>query len=1008
MKPEDLKSVPKQRYYDQQLLKVPDFQREQDFHIKSRELQTRFLFTPGIMLGLTATLDDKMPGQLHLEPGLAIDGFGRQIILVASAVLNRSTVMLNDGVFTLDLTDVAYQGKKWCLTIEYFDEAEPAANQWSESPKLNLVDTATGGASAAQLALATIDIKVSGTAAKPEISYVLDTDVQIPAGLIVPAQNISASQIISGTIDKARIPGLPASKIIDGELDIARIPAIPTSKLTGGIDADKIASGTIDADRIPVLSADKITSGVLKIERVPDIPAPKITGKLSIAQLPDALPGNTALSIQVDKPNVDGEQPVTLTWTSANADEVQLEYLYEEQLAKKVWKAADGVAKGWVLTPYQMTVYTVTALNKNEIQGRGQFTVQVIQNAFQYLKSLYFLGTTLADALQLCVNRYRLLPLTQEEMQDLAGAAKRAGYSQKEALAILKTYPQKIELATPLIISFSNSNNNFLIQWNPVPNAEGYELELKDEMGLHALKAPGNVQELTYTSPASPAPAPGICAVRMRAVAGTASSDWSDAVTLIIPEPEAAQYYHWAFDESDGLVAIDAIGRVNGRLTPTVKRESPGCIGPGAVHINGNDDSYVTFGTAVGQFNASDFTVALWFKTTEMYRYFDVVGNRTSGSHGNFFCLRMSGQHESLPAGALFAEVDQDEYGTNYNDILANRAGLNDGNWHHVAVVRAGQTLSIYVDGAPSGEATTEGGVASIANGNDFKLGRSLVGVHDKFAPNASYDELYVYNLALTGDEILTLFNARDTSGDGKMSDGKKLFFDGKAYGEMNYWDRSYRDNSEPNTLMSPINNGFTIEAMIYLTAEGSKLPVITAYLPDGSTYLADGPSFCLSVDNGKPTFVMTTYSWSAGMPSSPTLSKLDADIKLPLNQWARLSVTHDYGGNVVLYVDGKAVASTYFGTSMPNFMHYFIGKLDNNFFSGFITEVRLWRGVKTPSEILKFSTAFLGNYSQMLIPAGLGAYYQLEEEDGLVAKDAIKSNDFKLQNTSWKEVPKA
>ena len=143
-------------------------------------------------------------------------------------------------------------------------------------------------------------------------------------------------------------------------------------------------------------------------------------------------------------------------------------------------------------------------------------------------------------------------------------------------------------------------------------------------------------------------------------------------------------------------------------------------------------------------------------------------------------------------------------------------------------------------------------------------------------------------------------------------------------------------------------------------------------------------------------------------MPSSPTLSKLDADIKLPLNQWARLSVTHDYGGSVVLYVDGKAVANAYFGTSMPNFMHYFIGKLDNNFFSGFITEVRLWRGVKTPSEILKYSTAFLGSYSQMLIPAGLGAYYQLEEEAGLVAKDAIKSNDFKLQNTAWKEVPKA
>jgi hypothetical protein len=223
----------------------------------------------------------------------------------------------------------------------------------------------------------------------------------------------------------------------------------------------------------------------------------------------------------------------------------------------------------------------------------------------------------------------------------------------------------------------------------------------------------------------------------------------------------------------------------------------------------------------------------------------------------------------------------------------------------------------------------------------------------------------------------------------------------------MNYYDPDYRNNTEPNTLTNPINNGFTIEAMVYLTVESDKLPVISAYLPDGSQYLKDGPSFNLSINNGKPSFVMTTYTWNAGSPSSPSLSALTTDKKLPLNQWSRLAVTHDYQGSVILYINGNAVANTYFGTSMPNFSHYFLGKADNSFFTGFLKEVRLWRGANAAEQILKYSNVLLGSQSQTLIPEGLGAYYQLIEGEGAAAKDSIKHNDFKLVNTSWTEISK-
>ncbi|WP_231859474.1 tectonin domain-containing protein [Nodularia spumigena] len=188
----------------------------------------------------------------------------------------------------------------------------------------------------------------------------------------------------------------------------------------------------------------------------------------------------------------------------------------------------------------------------------------------------------------------------------------------------------------------------------------------------------------------------------------------------------------------------------------TLDNEGPG--GNTAVHINGSDNSFVSFGTQIGQFGTSDFTLAFWLQTKESYRYFDIAGNRAAGSHGNFFCIRMTGKHESRPGGIIASEVDQDQNGTNYIGVESKTAGFNDGKWHHLAVVRQGKSLKLYIDGVILGNATGNG-VANIANGQAFKLGRSLVGVDNKFAPDARYSGLRVYDTALNDSEISSLFS---------------------------------------------------------------------------------------------------------------------------------------------------------------------------------------------------------------------------------------------------------
>ncbi|ETW94273.1 MAG: hypothetical protein ETSY1_35570 [Candidatus Entotheonella factor] len=208
-------------------------------------------------------------------------------------------------------------------------------------------------------------------------------------------------------------------------------------------------------------------------------------------------------------------------------------------------------------------------------------------------------------------------------------------------------------------------------------------------------------------------------------------------------------------------VTDNTLKSVNGTLSNAVVETTDPTFGS-VVHINGANNSFVDFGTAIGQFRTQDFTVAFWFQTTEQHRYFDLAGNRTVGSHGNFLAIRMTGNHESSPRGRVSVEVDQDGNGTNFIGVSSQVTGLNDGDWHHIAVVRRGNSLELYVDGVSSNRGSANG-VANIANGNAFKLGRSLVGHDAKFAPNARFRALCVYDVALTDRQVPGLVNLRNT-----------------------------------------------------------------------------------------------------------------------------------------------------------------------------------------------------------------------------------------------------
>lgn len=135
-----------------------------------------------------------------------------------------------------------------------------------------------------------------------------------------------------------------------------------------------------------------------------------------------------------------------------------------------------------------------------------------------------------------------------------------------------------------------------------------------------------------------------------------------------------------------------------------------------AFSFDGIDD-HASFGNVAGNTASADFTLAFWLKTTSSGRHEGIIGKRSSCGHGSMFDVRLN------PMGRVYAELDGSAGGLNYS-YLASTIEVNDGNFHHVALVRRGVTASIVIDGRVDVTRSSTG-VTSISNSAALIAGKS-------------------------------------------------------------------------------------------------------------------------------------------------------------------------------------------------------------------------------------------------------------------------------------------
>lgn len=202
----------------------------------------------------------------------------------------------------------------------------------------------------------------------------------------------------------------------------------------------------------------------------------------------------------------------------------------------------------------------------------------------------------------------------------------------------------------------------------------------------------------------------------------------------------------WYAADGNGL---DSRSRNNG--TP----QNGATFGAGQVgqafSLDGSDDRVTVGNPSNLNFGTGDFSVQAWVRTSFLGGTFsDFILSKMSVGNDVQFYLTYNAGSTGFP---IFTMGD----GSTTSSAFGT-TNLADGNFHHLAGVREGTTLRLYVDGVQVGTATTPS-LFNASSSNNVVIGGRDNTDFDPFF-NGTIDEVQLFNRALSSAEIQGIFNA--------------------------------------------------------------------------------------------------------------------------------------------------------------------------------------------------------------------------------------------------------
>lgn len=384
----------------------------------------------------------------------------------------------------------------------------------------------------------------------------------------------------------------------------------------------------------------------------------------------------------------------------------------------------------------------------------------------------------------------------------------------------------------------------------------------------------------------------------------------------------------------------------------------------GSAYFDGNGDFLTVPDSDTFSFGSGNFTFECWAKT------------RTGNNSTSEPIITQSASGASSDSSFYFGfGTDASVYvsdgtGWDYN-ATSSISTYNDGEWHHVAAVRNGTSLIIYVDGVNVGSTTLSSG---------FTLGNSSRLIQIGYQTSGTYYNGFISNLRITkglarytADFTPSMTNplANDVNtslllnfANGKIIDGSQnLTAENLSGSYISTGVTKYNSGSiycsgasGASGVKFPLNIGqgmgssalwpqaedFTAEAWVYPTNSGNQSTIMGIW--DG---VGGGTGLSWIITTSGTTRNLRFLLSSNG---SSVLTDTTSSSPLTLNAWNHVALVR-YSGIVKLYHNGTQVASYSIGTIAINSGSgeaFHIGKTSaaGQEFFGYIDDVRITKGV--------------------------------------------------------------
>ncbi|MBT4135339.1 LamG domain-containing protein, partial [archaeon] len=265
-------------------------------------------------------------------------------------------------------------------------------------------------------------------------------------------------------------------------------------------------------------------------------------------------------------------------------------------------------------------------------------------------------------------------------------------------------------------------------------------------------------------------------------------SSSEEGTGFIVPNLDGSLVSWFRMDDVNGSGdVVDYLGVNNGTALNGAVQVDNGKFGKGFKFVgNGSvGGDHIDLGTDI--INGSEnFTISAWINMSQF-----LPGNEEIVSQGENISLEFSIN------GELIYESLQTSTATAVNALTAK-------SWNHVAVTYNGTEVTLYVDGNNSAS-----GVKSMPN----SVSNTLIGNFQ--SSNGIVDEVMFFNKSLTGDEIMSLYNATRLSHTEVVNEGSHNYtiYGSDAVGNINSSSISFNiDETLPSvSIVYPQNSSYNV-----------------------------------------------------------------------------------------------------------------------------------------------------------------------------------------------------